>query len=121
MNDPSAPIKTADKQTRTWAMILHLSQLGNFVIPFSGVIAPIVIWQLKKDEMPELDAHGRIVANWLVSALLWGLVCLLLTLVVIGAFLAIALAVANVAFVIIGGIKANDGVAWKYPLSLNIF
>jgi uncharacterized Tic20 family protein len=120
-HQPVEPIKILDKQTKTWSLILHLSQLGNFIIPLSGFIAPIVIWQLKKDEIPALDEHGRNVANWLLSALIYGFICGLLSLVVIGFFLGIALLVANIAFVIIGSVKANDGVAWKYPGAIRFF
>jgi uncharacterized Tic20 family protein len=27
-----------------------------------------LIWQLKKDEIPALDAHGKMVANWMISS-----------------------------------------------------
>ena len=115
-NEPVPPVATMpDKEANMWAMIMHLSQLGNYVIPLSGVIAPIVIWQLKKDELPTIDAHGKNVTNWIISTLIYGLVFLLLSLVVIGVFLLIALGVANIIFVIMGAVKANSGEVWKYP------
>ena len=61
-----------EKETRNWAMFLHLSLLSGFLIPFAGLIAPIVIWQLKKEEMPEIDAHGKMVANFILSMLIYG-------------------------------------------------
>ena len=109
-----------EKETRNWAMFLHLSLLSGFLIPFAGLIAPIVIWQLKKEEMPEIDAHGKMVANFILSMLIYGVVSALLTFVVIGIFLLIALSVIGVVFPIIGGIKANSGVLWKYPLTLEL-
>lgn len=107
-----------EQQTRQWAMILHLSQLANCIIPLSGVVAPIVIWQVKKAEMPELDEHGKIVVNWLISALIYSIVCLVLALFVIGIFGYLALGVLAVVFPIIGGIKASSGEVWKYPLTI---
>ena len=59
---------TEQKQT---GMFLHLSQLLNMVIPLAGVVVPIVIWQMKKDETPALDAHGKMVVNWLISSLIY--------------------------------------------------
>ncbi len=107
-----------EQQTRQWAMILHLSQLANCIIPLSGVVAPIVIWQVKKAEMPELDEHGKIVVNWLISALIYGIVSAVLTAVLIGILGFIALGVCAVVFPIVGGIKANSGEVWKYPLTI---
>ncbi|MEO8270468.1 MAG: DUF4870 domain-containing protein [Aureliella sp.] len=117
----SPPVKPTETSARTWAMALHFSQLANFVIPFSGIIAPIVIWQLKKDELPILDAHGKNVINWMISILIYGAVCFVLTFVVIGIPLAFALMLANVIFIIIAAVKASSGEAWKYPGSIPFF
>ncbi|HEX8288502.1 MAG TPA: DUF4870 domain-containing protein [Pyrinomonadaceae bacterium] len=106
---------TGEKQT---GMFLHLSQLLNFVIPFAGVIAPIVIWQMKKDEIPALDAHGKMIVNWMISALIYSAVSLVLAIVLVGFLGFIALTVVGVAFPIIGAIKANNGELWEYPLTI---
>src|SRR5947207_2717362 len=50
-----------DQQTRQWAMVLHLSQFAGYAVPLAGLIAPIVIWQVKKNELPGIDAHGKII------------------------------------------------------------
>ena len=110
-----------DKDARTWAMVLHLSLLAGYTFaPVAGWIAPIVIWQIKKTEMPEIDVHGKIVVNWLISSLIYGAVCFVLMWFFIGIPLAAALWVMGIVFPIVGAIKANDGIAWKYPLSLNV-
>ena len=100
-------------------MILHLSQLAGFLVPLAGLIVPILIWQLKKEEMPELDVHGKIIANWIISQLIYGLICGILVFVLVGVFLLIALGILAVIFPIIGAIKANEGRTWKYPLSIS--
>ena len=120
-NQFNAPVKTLDQESKQWGMILHLSQLGNCLVPSSGIIAPIVIWQLKKDQLEGLDEHGRNVVNWMISTLIYGLISGLLCLVLIGFFMLGALAIANIAFAIIGAIKANDGVIWKYPGTISFF
>jgi uncharacterized Tic20 family protein len=102
-------------------MVLHLSLLAGYtVVPIVGLVAPILIWQIKKAEIPELDAHGRNVVNWIISSFIYWLVCAALTFIFIGVPLAIALYVAGIVFPIIGGIKANSGVVWKYPLTISI-
>jgi len=101
-------------------MLLHLSVLAGFVVPLGGLVAPILIWKLKKSEMPEIDAHGKMVLNFLISMLIYSLVAFLLTFVVIGVFLFFALVAVGVIFPIIGGIKANNGELWQYPLILEL-
>ena len=107
------------REQRMWAMLIHLSVLaGVILVPYAGWILPIVLWQIKKDDMPELDVHGRIVVNWLISCLIYTAICIPLCLVLIGVPLIILLFVLNIIFAVIGGIKANGGEAWHYPLSI---
>lgn len=105
-------------EQKQWGMFTHLSQLLNFVIPFGGIAAPIIIWQIKKDEIPALDAHGKMIVNWLISCLIYGAVSFVLAFVLIGFLGFIALFVMGIVFPIIGGIKANNGELWEYPLTI---
>jgi uncharacterized protein len=117
----AAPIDV-EKQTRLWAMLLHLSQLaGLLVVPVAGLIVPILIWQIKKTELPGIDVHGRIVVNWMISAVLYFLVCFVLAFVLVGFFMLAILGILAIVFPIIGAVKANDGEVWKYPLSISFF
>jgi hypothetical protein len=59
------------------------------------------------------------VVNWILSELLYAVICGLLALVWIGIPLLIALAVVGVVFPIIGGLKANEGQVWTYPMSIH--
>lgn len=109
-----------DQNTRTWAMLLHFSVFLGYIIPFAGLIAPILIWQLKKGEMPELDAHGKMVVNFIISMIIYSLISFVLTFVLIGILGYIAVFFMGIVFPIIGGIKANSGELWKYPLVISI-
>lgn len=109
---------STDQETRQWAMYLHLSTLAGYVIPMAGLIAPIVIWQTKKESLPAIDAHGKSVMNFIISYFLWAVVCVILSFALIGIPLLFALGIAAVVFPIIAGIKANEGTLWKYPLTI---
>jgi uncharacterized protein len=106
-----------EKQTRLWAMLLHLSLLLGFSV--IGFAVPILIWQIKKTDLPDIDEHGKIVCNWLISACLYGGACILLWFTFVTIPLTILLGVLAVVFPIIGAIKANNGEVWKYPLSIS--
>ncbi len=105
----------------TWAMILHLSMLLATPAPVVGFVAPIVIWQIKKDSMPEIDAHGRAAVNWMISYLIYAAICFALFFVIIGIPMMIILGLLGIVFPIIAGVKASDGVVWNYPMSIRFF
>ena len=111
-----AALQTAEE--RQMGMFLHLSQLANVVLFPVGIIVPIVIWQTQKDKIPALDAHGKMVANWMISVTIYGFVSILLMFVLIGFLTIIAVAILGIVFPIIGGIKANNGELWQYPMTI---
>lgn len=102
-------------------MFIHFSLLAGLLLPGAGFIVPVVLWQIKKNELPGVDAHGKVVTNWLLSALLYGVACGILTLLLIGLPLLAVLGLLSLIFPIIGGIKANEGTVWSYPLSIRFF
>ncbi|MDR2345364.1 MAG: DUF4870 domain-containing protein [Planctomycetaceae bacterium] len=104
----------------TYCMLLHLSQLLN-LIPGLGLIVPIVLWAIRKDTEPLVDRHGKIVLNWILSALIYTGISFILTFLGIGVVIIMVLAILAIVFPIIGGVKANDGIEWKYPLSITFF
>ena len=110
---PAAP--TRDKETNQWAMFIHFSILAGWVVPIAGLIVPILLWQIKKDELPGIVPHAHVVLNWVVTSFVYAIICLILTFVLIGVIGFIALAIVTLIFSIIGGLKANEGEVWEYP------
>ena len=102
---------------KQWAMLLHLSQLAGVVVPGLGLAAPIVIWQIKKDQFPELNAHGVMVTNWIISLLIYCVVAGVLIPITCG-LLFLPIMVVAIAFPILGGLKARDGILWNYPVTI---
>ena len=107
-----------EQQVRQWGMILHFSQFAGYVIPLAGLLVPIIIWQIKKNDMPVIDAHGKNIVNWIISALIYAVICFIFSFVLIGLPFFIVLGVLCVAFPVVAGIKANNGEVWKYPLAI---
>ena len=106
-------------EDRTMAALTHLSGLAGYIIPFGGVLVPIIIWVMKKDA-PLISAIARqaVILNVSVfvavvlSAILW--ITLILIPVVILFWCVLGLAA--VVLPIVGAVKANDGVYYRYPV-----
>jgi len=106
------------KKANEWAMLLHLSLFAGHVVPFGGIIAPIVLWQMKKDEWPEIDEHGKNAVNAIISFIIYLAISGVLCLVLIGFAMLLVLAILAVVFPIIAAVKANEGKVWRYPLTI---
>lgn len=109
------------EETRQWAVLLHLSTLLGFVIPVLGFIVPIIIWQWKKSELPGIDPHGKVVANAIVSYVIWGAIAFALCILLIGFLLLWILGILAIIFPIIAALKARDGQVWDYPFCFKFF
>ena len=114
--------RNEDEATRRVAAMIHFSQLlGHTAIPVLGSLVPLLIWRIKRHELPGIDVHGRNVANWVLTefilAAFFGVLCAVL----IGIPLLAVLYVIGVVSPIIGGLKARKGEVCKYPFAFRFF
>ena len=123
---PSAP-PGHESQVRTWNMLCHLSALAGLFVPFGSVLGPLLVWQIKKNEFPSVEEHGKAALNFQLTvfiALVVGVVvAVILSFVCIGFLLipvVIAIGLAGLVFAIIAGLKANNGEPYRYPWSLKL-
>ena len=123
---PASPQSPTESQARMWNMLCHLSALAIF-IPFGNLIGPLLVWQIKKNEFPSVEAHGKASLNFQITVTLAAMVAVVLGFAlaciyvgVIFFFIAPALGVCGLVFAIIAGLKANEGVEYRYPYSLNL-
>ena len=108
------------KDERTWAMLSHFSALCLFIFPFGNILAPLIIWLIKKDEMPFVEDQAKEVLNFQISMTIYFIGSLILIIVLIGIPILIVLGIFNVIITIIAGIKANDGKSYRYPINLRL-
>jgi len=109
-----------EKDARTWAMLCHVGAFAGYIIPFGHIIAPLVIWLIKKDESPFVDDQGKESLNFQISISIYAIIAALLTLVVIGAVLLIAVVIFDVIMVIIAAVRSNSGERYRYPLCMRL-
>lgn len=131
MNDlppPSAAAPARD-EARTWIVGCHLSGLlGVFLPSFGGVLGPLIVWLLKKNDDPRIDANGREALNFQLSMLIYGWVLAaigFLTLFILIGFLFFAFAALvflfGVIMSIVASVKSSNGVDnYRYPLTIRL-
>jgi len=114
---PQMALQTADE--KQMGLFLHLSGLAFALVFPLGIVLPIILWQTQRDKIPALDAHGKMVTNWMISATIYGVASFVLMFVLVGFLTGAAVWLMAVIFPIIGAIKANnDGELWEYPLTI---
>lgn len=135
-NDTIAPVM-ADTggiaaDARQWAMFAHLSALlgGIATAGWAGTvgcfIGPLVIWLVKKDTMPFVDDQGKESLNFNITVAIIFLALWILTIVTLGIGLIISVPVffvvgiAWLVLTILASVKANEGVAYRYPFALRL-
>jgi uncharacterized Tic20 family protein len=104
-------------EERQWALFAHLSALIGYIIPFGSIIGPLIIWQVKKNEMPFVDDQGKEALNFQITVAIMAIICFILIFILIGILLLWVLAIVNLIFIVLAGIAASNGQAYRYPLS----
>ena len=64
------------KENRQLLVFTHLSQLLDFVTGIGGFIVPLLLWLVKKDEIFDMDRHGKAIINFRISMFLYLLICI---------------------------------------------
>jgi uncharacterized protein len=107
-----------DQEVRNTAVAAHLSTLAGLVVPFGSVIGPLAVWLTRRDRDPFIDDTGREALNFGISIAIYGLVALAAALMLVGIPLFIAGVVAWVVLASLAAVKASQGQAYRYPLTM---
>ncbi len=112
------------KDQRTWAMIAHLSAFSMYFSGIGHLVGPLIVWLAKKEGNPFVDDQGKEALNFQITITLFYVAAFVLIFTVIGALIGVpalfAIGVYQIIFMIIAGIKANEGIAYRYPLTLRL-
>ncbi len=135
MNDTPPPMQppalsAAPRRPDTlWPTLCHVCGLAGGVVPLGNIIGPIIIWQVKKDELPEVVAHAKEVLNFQITIIIALLACVplfFLGALLVFPFLLIvpliaAISIGALVCTIIGIVKASEGRFYTYPCTIRFF
>lgn len=128
----------SESEDRNWAMFAHVAAFLGLLIPTIGnILGPLVVWLIKRNESPFVDAHGKESVNFQISMTLYLLVggsitsvvafflSLILCFGMIGAAILavalLALAIFAIVYQILAAIRASEGGFLRYPLTIRFF
>src|SRR5210317_2188994 len=108
-----------DPVERQWGMFTHLAALSGLIgIPFGGIIGPLIIYMIKKDEFEFVNDQGKEALNFNITWSLIFIISAILILVGIGVLMLIGFGIAWLVLVIVATVAANNGQYYRYPLTI---
>lgn len=114
--DPSTPPPlTLNSSDRLLIVLSHLSVLLGV-----GILLPLIVYLVKKDESPAVATQACEALNFHISVIFYALACIPLVFVIVGVPLLIGLSIAVLVLSIVAAVRAAENVAWRYPLTIRL-
>ncbi|HEX9653071.1 MAG TPA: DUF4870 domain-containing protein [bacterium] len=123
--------ESSNQQIRNWGLFCHLSALSLWLgVPFGNVIIPLLVWLIKKDDIPLVDREGKESLNFQISFTLYGtaiglvgVLAILMTLPDpsfpwLQISVLVAVVICHISLVIYAAIKVSNDESYKYPLTI---
>ena len=98
------------------ALIAHIS---GIVASFLG---PLIIWLINKDKTDKawLNGQAKEALNFQITVALAWIVAIALSVLLIGFLLYPVIMIGNIILCIMAGMKANEGVDYRYPFAIRL-
>ena len=106
-----SPVVPPTSDEKTLALLAHVL---TFIFP---LLAPLIIYLIKKDESTFVTYHARESLNFQITLII---VCFALFITVIGIFLLWIVGIIWTILVIVATVRASEGKLYKYPLSIRL-
>lgn len=128
----------SESEDRTWGMLCHLAAFAGLLLPSLGnIIGPLIVWLIKRDTSPFVDAHGKESLNFQISmtiylyvggTVVFGISVVLSLLICLGSLMSIflglllsCLVIVAIIYQIVAAIRAKEGGFLRYPLTIRFF
>lgn len=113
-----------NKDARTWGMMAHLSAMLAAILTgfLGGFIGPLIVWLVKKNEHPFVDDQGKEALNFQLTLLIAYVIAIGIVMVSCGVLFFVYFVPILLQFIfgIIGAMKANEGIYYRYPFNIRL-
>ncbi len=124
-NEP--PVTGLSAEEKQWGMFAHLSGVVAVWMAGLGFLGPLIVWLIKKDQMPFVNDQGKEALNYQINVLVLlavlGPISFVLAIFTLGVILlpvGLAFVVLAIVMPIIAAMKANAGEAYRYPYIIRV-
>jgi len=107
------PLYTPNSDERVLAILSHILA----IVPGIGILGPLVIYLVKKDESGFIAAYARESLNFQLTIIL---LYIILFITLIGVLLWWVVAILNTILVIVATIRASENKIYRYPISFRL-
>ncbi|WP_078023171.1 DUF4870 domain-containing protein [Luteibacter rhizovicinus] len=113
--EPVPPVSHGNDD-KNLAMLTHLS---GFLF---SIIVPLIVWLINKDRSDKsyLVTESKEALNFQLTVLLGYVICWILTVILIGAFLHVVLWILNIVFCILAAVRVSQSGSYRYPFALRL-
>ncbi|BDI23076.1 DUF4870 domain-containing protein [Herbiconiux sp. L3-i23] len=119
---PAQPTATpmSPEDQRLWATLTHVGGIVGVVVFGGGLgwVMPLITFLTMKERGGFIREHARAALNFHLTMLIAIVAGWILTIVIIGILVLIAVPILVIIFGIIASIRANKGEMYTYPLSI---
>ena len=119
MTTESESTTSLSNDVRNWALLCHLSALTGLLGNGIGyLLGPLIVWLVKRQEHPFIDEQGKEAVNFQLTMFIVFVIALILSCVIIGIPILLALAILEIVAPIVAAINASNGQHYRYPLTI---
>ena len=107
-------------------MLGHLAAFSFFITGIGCIVGPLIVWLIKRDSMPFAGDQAREALNFNITTAMVCIALVVLSIVTLGLGLlltvpaGVVIAIVWFVLTIVAAIKANEGVAYRYPFTLRL-
>lgn len=89
-------------------------------LPILNIVAPLVLWLIKKDSMPFVNDQGKEVLNFQITVSIIIFACMLTFWLLLPIAIAFVVGIGALVMMIIAAIQSNEGKPYRYPFTLRL-
>ena len=117
---PLTPIPNDDESACSWCIGLHLSGFSGILLGWSlmHIIAPLVIWLIKRADSQEIDTTGKEVLNFQISYSIYTGVSIALCFVLVGFVTLPLVLITWIVCMVLAAVRTSNGEFYRYPLTI---
>ena len=109
-----------DSNARMWGMLCHLSALSLYFTGIGFIVGPLIVWLIKKDDHPFIDDQGKESLNFEITIAIYYLISTVAIFCVVGIPMLVVLHIFHIVLIIVAAMRANNGQAYRYPLTIRL-